>query len=647
MATRGCYADWYDGLAAPPLPEVYRALFTPLDATANLITPAALLTTVATGLDAKLAFVILGADSKVHVIHRIQRYVPPLGRPRAPYDNVNLATFGDVSVLGPVTIEVPAPFFSRTILLPNVRTSADTSRLATTYPEADQLADDIPLGEVGDVRTRKATLLPPHLVGGVLRATTEDGGLTPRALWVRFVAPLLEDENLGPVCTPFIDWAKVAYTKGVEQANPVMCTPTPPPRHLEPALLDFRFRLLDTDLPLARVQHPEGIGGDGNLLVAALGEFRRDFADREESKLARAAVKRAADSRPSARWFSNTIRLLRLCQVGDEAELPALWQAMATNGAKVDIRTIQHHLDLDIPLLTELSPPNTSSICSPELAKAIGRLAFQSTANDIESGVHIFAMCYPTQASQFKANEVAGLYDEKVQSITGLTVEETVALKAAQTFLLPVGLVELQLVCCCYHRFLAVLLGELHPCVTAMGRFIQGLKDDVPSLNPFFVDSVPRTAGILRYIQLKMFSWIKRQLLVDEHLAPPNFVEVFEHIEQQTWTIPTLPDQYAPTVGLGQRSTTVTVAAPQAARVVAPPAHLDATIRNTSFNPSTFITKHGTPPLNDKGVVMCLSYHVRGYCKLDCERGVGSKSDHRRHTAAEAAKLVKYLAKPE
>ena len=210
----------------------------------------------------------------------------------------------------------------------------------------------------------------------------------------------------------------------MEQANPVMCTPTPPPRHLEHALLDFRFRLLNTDLPLAQVQHPEGIGGDGNLLVAALGEFQRDFADREESKLARGAVKRAADSRPSARWFSNTIRLLRLCHVGDEAELPALWQAMATNGAKVDIRTIQHHLDLNIPLLTELSPPNTSSICSPELAKAIGRLAFQSTANDIESGVHIFAMCYPTQASQFKANEVAGLYDEKVQSITGLTVED-------------------------------------------------------------------------------------------------------------------------------------------------------------------------------------------------------------------------------
>ena len=61
MATRGCYADWYDGLAAPPLPEGYQALFTPLDATANLITPAALLTTVATGLDAKLAFAILGS----------------------------------------------------------------------------------------------------------------------------------------------------------------------------------------------------------------------------------------------------------------------------------------------------------------------------------------------------------------------------------------------------------------------------------------------------------------------------------------------------------------------------------------------------------------------------------------------------------
>ena len=229
MAARGCYADWYDGLAAPPNPDDYRFLFAPLDATANLVTPAVLLTTVATGMDAKLAFAILGEDSKIYVIHRIQRYVPPLGRPRAPYDNINLATFGDVSVLGPVTIEVPAPFFARTILLPNISTSADTTQLSTTHPAAGQLADDIPLGEVGDVRTRKATLIPPHLVGSVLRASSEDGGLTPRALWVRFVAPLLEDAVVGPTCSPFIDWAKVAYTKGVGQANPVMCTPTPPP----------------------------------------------------------------------------------------------------------------------------------------------------------------------------------------------------------------------------------------------------------------------------------------------------------------------------------------------------------------------------------------------------------------------------------
>ena len=126
-------------------------------------------------------------------------------------------------------------------------------------------------------------------------------------------------------------------------------------------------------------------------------------------------LSRAADQPPSSRWFASTTRLLCLCHVQDEAELPPIWPAMASAGVKLDRNTIQYHLSLDMPLLDSISGPGTASVCSPELSKALGQLIFQTVAEDIQSGLHIFSVCYPTQASRAKANQIAGLYDKKVR----------------------------------------------------------------------------------------------------------------------------------------------------------------------------------------------------------------------------------------
>lgn len=644
MALRGTYATWYDNPVYAREPAVDSVLFRSLDAGANMVTPAALLTAVATGADRQLAFAILGSDNLVHVVHRVLRYVPPLGQPRMPYDNINLATFGDASALGVTTIEIPATFFARTAPLPRTRSIASINAAVVENPAAGQLELDleVPGLELGEVRTRKATLLPSSMVGGILRASIAVGGLTPRALWVDYVTTLRPELLID--YAPFVDWVRVAYASGVGDANPVQSAPTPPPRHLEPDLAHQRLTLFTQDLPIAGAHLPD----NGNLLAAAIGEFRADLAAREESKVLRGALKRAADQRPSSRWFANTARLLRLCQVQDEADLPPVWLAMASHGVKLDRHTIQYHLSLDMPPLDAISTPGTASICSPELSKALGQLVFQTVAEEIQSGLHIFAVCYPTQASRSKANQVAGLYDEKVQSITGMTMDETVTLKAAQAFSLPVGYVELQLVCSGYHRFLATILGLEHPVVTAMGHFVTGLKNDVPALHPYFDANVSRTTGMLRYIQLSMYSWVKRQILSDLPLQPPNFAGIFEKIEQQLWVIPSLPPHYCVSPHLENVPANVTAAAStyRGTTIITPSHHLDNLVPvNEVFDPKQFIRDHGDPPRNDNGGAMCLLYHVRGQCKQECERGPtqGVKSDHRRHNKAESERLLNYL----
>ena len=645
MALRGSYATWYELPAYARASADDAALFRPLDAVENMVAPAALVTAVATGADRQLAFAILGSDNLVHVVHRVLRYVPPLGQPRMPYDNISLATFGDASALGVTTVEFTAAFFTRTPPLPRIRTTASINVVTGGNLAVGQLGlePELLAGEVTEVRTRKATLIPAGLVGGVLRASTATGGLTPLALWVNFIAPL--PPNLLIDYAPFVDWARVAFAGGVGAANPIQLNPTPPPRHLEPDLAQQRLALITRDFPAAVAPPPD----DGNLLVAAIGDFRADLAAREESKVIRAALKRAADQRPSSRWFASTTRLLRLCHVQDEADLPPIWPAMASAGVKMDRNTIQYHLSLDMPLLDSISTPGTASICSPELSKALGQLIFQTAAEDIQSGLHIFAVCYPTQSSRSKANQVAGLYDEKVQSVTGLTMDETVTLKAAQTFSLPVGYVELQLVCCGYHRFLGAILGQEHSVVTAMGELVKGLKEDVPALHPYFDNSVARTTGMLRYIQLSMYSWVRRQIVSDLPLPPPQFAGIFEKIEQQLWVIPTLPPEFCTTTLAGKsQASAIGITTPQrGTQITAPTNHLDALVPvNKSFDPAAFIRNHGSPPMNDKGGPMCLLYHVRGQCLQDCARGPtqGAKSDHRRHSKSETGRLVAYLS---
>ena len=123
MALPRTYDAWYDNLTNRREPAADAVLFCPLDATANLVTPAALLTSVATGADHKLAFTILGADNLVHVIHQVLRYVPQLGQPRMPYDNIS-------SQKNPMT------FFTRTALVPRILTNdrnTDEQRKSTEF----------------------------------------------------------------------------------------------------------------------------------------------------------------------------------------------------------------------------------------------------------------------------------------------------------------------------------------------------------------------------------------------------------------------------------------------------------------------------------------------------------------------------------
>ena len=656
MATFTSYVEWYSLPENDPYHGDYSTLFPAIAVHNRAGNAAPLLTSLAVGADSKAAIAFVGTDGKIHILHRIRRFTPSLGMAPAAYDNCDFGTFDDTTPLGPSTVELPATLLALIPATVPVLTAAEVQLQIAATPGAAQYQPDpavtqarIDAGEMTDVRTRMGMLLPPDLVGAILAAVASPTGLNPRELWIQFIQPLAQHPQFAHL-TPFIDWARLAYAHGTGAAN-CLALPTPPLRHLEPALGTERRKIYEQDFPHL---HQGGVPGVAPL-VAELVAARTEAAARDISRRLQDQQQKVAALLPSKRWGAALTRLLRLCQVGAETDLPLVWREMAQNGIKSDVTTIRAHLDTPQP---ELGPSGTSPppVCTPDMAKTLGRLEFQSHKDAIETGLHIFGVCHPTQESAMQANEMAGLFAEHILGVTGLTIAESIAMKQAQKLLLPANLMELKHVLFSYHRFLSVLFSATHPVVMAFGLLTHRIQRDEMTFHIYFSrDNISRCASVMRFIQLRMFKWVDQQLQSDDIIPAPDFAVVLEQIEYDCWIPPSLPLAYqAPPVH--RPIVRPSYAAVAGSPVVAVPgelvpksdnyfdadvALLDPNCREMKgFHPVRFIETHGQPPLNNLGGAMCLNFHVRHKCRPNCAR----KADHIRHSPAETTRLNSYLS---
>jgi hypothetical protein len=654
------YADWYALPANDAFQGDYAAVFNLFDGAHAAPPPAELLTHVSTGNDGKYAFVLLGLNARIYVAHRLARFRDIAGAAHAQNDAV-LATLGDVNRVGADTIVFAGTLLHRTAVLPNTRTaeSIDAAILADPNTlQVDEMDPADPDADIAAARSRPAMLIPPHLVGHVLAATQAPGGLTPRALWTQIARPLLDDAVKGAMCTPFIDWCRVAYSGGVGAANPVAVAIPANLRLDDHALESARWDILSRDLP-ARAGPAPAPPLNMVGIVAELGGMRADAAIRAQEATQRAAQQAAASILPSKRWGASVSTLLAICQVDDENGLPDVWLEMAKTTVKIDCTTVQTFLNRDIPGLGPSSRSYASATCSSELAKKIGSLALQSSGmDDLDAPLSIFCVSYPTQHSTYETSKAAGHYSQLVQSAAGLTLIDSVTLTASQEFLLPVNLMQVKRVSWAYHRLLAVLLGTEHVVTVAFGAFVGALDERENTLSDIF-SNVFVCSSLLRFVQLRMQKWAQRQLSNPlNHVPAPDFAVVFDEIDEQRWIPPSLPPKYT-----ARYDTATQAPVSAAAPVVALPAAAVAPQGTAaplagSFNVKNefldrervpvqrhFATKrhrdaHGPPPANSKGREMCLLFHVRASCFHECPRA----QDHYRHSPEESLRLAAYLA---
>lgn len=666
MATTG-YPTWYAQPAQDYYGGDYTAICAAFEATATAagvppLDPAHLLTNSSTGIDQMGVFVLLSDDDRVHVLHRLYRHSVPLGVPVSPFDGLTFATLDDVTELGPSTVLVPADIFHRTVQLQGVRTAAGIDAALVANPGVAQLAAAVAADpDTGDVRTRLGMYVPPAYAPAILRAASSPTGLTPVRLWTEVVALLRATAGHEVACSSFVDWCRVAVSHGVGPANPL--------HHVAPTVVapdarlsKERFGILSRDLP-QRFGAPLT---DLGPVVNALGIMRTDTNARMDARDAREDAKRAAADLPSTRWRGSLEQVLNVCQVDNEADLPRIWHDMAGAGVKKDRQTIQLHFRAQAA--TRGLGAERVPICSAELAKDMGNLLFGPLSNDdLLSGLSIFALCYPTQDSARRANELAGYYDSQMDGTTGLTLADTIALKAAQDLKLPSKLLQVKALMQVYELGTAAFLGGDHSLLTSYTRFVTRANTMEAALDSMLDGNVNTCSAFIRWIHLNMCIWFTAQVSSVVAVPPPNFMEILDKIELQSWVPMTLPLAYlkvpvATATALASRSTTTAAVVPTApvtprgppapvvpgtrSHVKAPKELLDAAIPvRGNFNIKAHIAAHGTPPTNDAGGLMCLSFHARGSCRVECDRGPnsGAGNDHKRHNQEETQRLKAYL----
>lgn len=638
------YSDWYSQPESDFYSGSYGELFVPMDANVLLYQPDEILTAAATFADTRVMFVMLDGEGQVRVLHRLRRF-SSFGAP-GPQDGLNVAIMGEMSGLGPVFVEFPPNGFHPIDAIARVPTTAMTSELAagSAAPQIPaETSDNLLPGEYSVTRSRHVMVVPPNWAGQVLAAASAPEGLRPRDLWANVVVPLLNDDDMRQQCGPFVDWSRIAYTQGAGAANPLHL-PCPTPLALSPRLHQSRLNMLRQDFPGI---HATGSGDQGMAPVVQILEgLRHDLHGRAEAAILREDEQRAASALPSKRWPRSVSKLLRLCMVDAETELPAVWLAMAKDGQKVDRQTIQFFLDdTEDQRLGQSGQADVQPICTTSVAKDLGQLRFIASPDDIDVGISIFVISHPDAETNARVSESVGLYDQQMHNVTNVSLTESIDLRKAQAFRLPTKYIELKHVCWCYLRFLATILGLDHVVTVNFSLFVERLQREESRFHLYFDADVERCAGLLRYIQIHMHEWARSTLANRDARVPP-FERALDKIIEQSWKAPLLPAKYitakkdkSAAAGSNKQGR---ASQSRGTKVEAPASHLDHRLipYKADFRPAEFIAKHKNVPKNDQGGAMCLSYHVSGTCYDNCRR----ISDHRKHTEAEASRLLEYMA---
>jgi hypothetical protein len=441
-----------------------------------------------------------------------------------------------------------------------------------------------------------------------------------------------------------------------------------------------RKGVLWSQLPHLRPKPVTTPGTDGTAVTAQLVQFVGQLVN--ESRQARAEDRDRAEEKRAPKSVSSFFgeescrQLCIICNVGEEANLPAIWHAIAGAGKK-DRAAVEHAFS---NTAHEMGMGSMVPIATPDLTKKIVGLRFAGDdVNNLGEGIQPFAILirdhgsigYMTTTEEDTTRQRNNEYDILTEGSVSTTLQDVTKISTTTTAKIPTDYTHLRALLQAYLVLLTTLFGADHVVTVAFQAFVRRYNNNEVvcrgQLQALFQGQGP--GRLLRFIQLNMVAWFRKVRNTGTLPAVPDFDEALEKltIHISSWA-PELPSQYllapntvAPFTMKSGTSTVISGLTNDTSKQSAtdPPSvkkrlQVVNLARNVTLEPfgviaaklkiNDAIAKAGEPPTITKNGIttpMCLSFHVRGTCWNSCPRN----ADHGAHTNADDAKLIAWCNK--
>jgi hypothetical protein len=582
----------------------------------------------------KYVVMYLGDDGEIHIVHTVERLQASFAFPNSRHLDQCIGILDETNDFGGNLVAITDDFFHPV----DVADVASLAAIATAgngdATNAGQLL--VPAdGAATAVQTRFGILVPPRYVGNILRAL-ERGPVTPRDMLV-LVDNLQGDAAAATDHVHFTNWVRVAYSRGVGAANPLLHDASRPvPVMVDGALGSSRATIRDRDFP------PPVLAGTGAAamqpIVTAMANMTTAWqaaADaRENARIAAQATAAAERDSPARIWAAGLDRILRMCQVLDAANLPHVWIRIAQLGLKKALSVLRAAaMAPPTDPTTALSHRSTLTV-HPTIGTKMNGPTFMDGVDDLDCLLSPYVVSFPNCSAMAAANAHSDLYEEQSNDTVSASLSERLDSKKAIQLCLPATYMQLRLVLGAYYRWLQILLGEAH-LVPAGFRIVVDTLDDLQASNRLEgkFETALKCTGFLQSVQNYVWEWADRQARSDTP-TPTEFALLARELRLGSYKAPNLsPLLLAKCAAPGPRATT-TATTPTKVRL----AHRVHGVFDASVSVVKLLRIAVPPPIGNRAP--CLNFHVRGECTTDCKYA----HDHRDHTIEESEVLIKYMA---
>jgi hypothetical protein len=595
---------------------------------------------------------------KIITIHRTTRYRRVLGQPPSALDDVMYGFQGDSTAMQlPLNVEMSNNLFNKASAV-QAPTAARLAQLLQDEPAATMFGPFAATDADVEALSVRNLIWVPNKYAKIAMM-----GLTPRDAWITISASVFANSD-EIACADLLAWLRVAITRKAQNetsrvAQPPLQAPAFDDMDLSLKFQAYRLGIMQQDLPdlsNTAVTTASTLVADG--LADLVLETRRT---REQAEAHRQA---AAHKSPRDFYESSLSKLMRLCQVVREADLPAYHTTIA-NVSKVGVRRLK--LQNAITAACEDLGYNVTFNVSSALARKIHELRWDtSLPDDLATGVSIFNLG-PHDLQDALTHELRNAEADLLQSggSTPNHRDAALLLDATGDIATPKTFIDLVLQVQRAHALWQVLLGSLHPLVQQHSLYLKKLHLSAVELDrvglPHPQWRLLKWASFARRIHIDTNFWLRGQQSSDEVVPVPDFCKIFNDIAlRKPWwcDMPASYIQEPPAPLAPARSTpTPPVPAnnpapannwpppvssgPQFSRPI-PSAGADQ-IRSPGvveilqpFRALSLITKavkdycktnNVELPKRADGKPMCLAYHIKGMCNERCK----FRDDHGPH----------------